>query len=118
MLFFCRCQAVSLSFLSGMNPSQNPAGENKIEIHLDPEILKGIFANVTNIGHAKEEFVLDYLFIQQHPAPFGKLVSRIILTPGHAKRLLQALQENVRRYEEQFGAIDTGVAVPTNRTLQ
>lgn len=101
-----------------MNPQQNLPAENKIEIHLDPEILKGIFANVTNIGHAKEEFVLDYLFIQQHPAPFGKLVSRIILTPGHAKRLLQALQENVRRYEEQFGAIDTGVAVPTNRTLQ
>jgi len=101
-----------------MAPAQNMTGDNKIEIHLDPEILKGIFANVTNIGHAKEEFILDYLFIQQHPAPFGKLVSRVILTPGHAKRLLQALQENIRRYEEQFGAIDTGVAVPTNRTLQ
>jgi hypothetical protein len=88
-LFFCRCQAVSLSFLSGMNPQQNLPAENKIEIHLDPEILKGTFANVTNIGHAKEEFVLDYLFIQQHPAPFGKLVSRIILTPGHAKRASQ-----------------------------
>jgi hypothetical protein len=61
---------------------------------------------------------MDYLFIQQHPAPFGKLVSRIILTPGHAKRLLQALHENIRRYEEQFGTIDTGVTVPTNRTLQ
>ncbi|MBL8034350.1 MAG: DUF3467 domain-containing protein [Leptospiraceae bacterium] len=101
-----------------MSAAQNLGGDNKIEIHLDPEILKGLFANVTNIGHAKEEFILDYLFIQQHPAPFGKLVSRIILTPGHAKRLLQALQENIRRYEEQFGAIDTGVAVPTNRTLQ
>lgn len=101
-----------------MNPAQNPPGEGKIEIHLDPEILKGTFANVTNIGHAKEEFILDYLFIQQHPAPFGKLVSRIILTPGHAKRLLQALQENIRRYEEQFGQIDTGIATPSNRTLQ
>jgi hypothetical protein len=40
------------------------------------------------------------------------------LTPGHAKRLLQALQENIRRYEEQFGSIDTGVSVPSNRTLQ
>ncbi|MCX7633014.1 MAG: DUF3467 domain-containing protein [Turneriella sp.] len=101
-----------------MSAGHNPPGENKIEIHLDPEILKGTFANVTNIGHAKEEFVMDYLFIQQHPAPFGKLVARIILTPGHAKRLLFALQENIRRYEEQFGAIDTGVNVPTNRTLQ
>lgn len=101
-----------------MSPAQNSSGEGKIEIHLDPEILKGTFANVTNIGHAKEEFILDYLFIQQHPAPFGKLVSRIILTPGHAKRLLQALQENIRRYEEQFGPIDTGISMPSNRTLQ
>ena len=101
-----------------MSSAPNIPNESKIEIHLDPEILKGTFANVTNIGHAKEEFILDYLFIQQHPAPFGKLVSRMILTPGHAKRLLQALQENIRRYEEQFGTIDTGVSVPTHRTLQ
>lgn len=101
-----------------MPGSQDLMNENKIEIHLDPEILKGTFANVTNIGHTKEEFILDYLFIQQHPAPFGKLVSRMVLTPGHAKRLLQALQENIRRYEEQFGSIDTGVTPPTNRTLQ
>ena len=50
--------------------------ETKIEIQLDPDVMKGIFANVTNIGHTKEEFLLDFLFIQQQPAPFGKLVSR------------------------------------------
>ncbi|MGE9527609.1 DUF3467 domain-containing protein, partial [Escherichia coli] len=65
---------------------EQPSG--KIEVHLDPEIVKGVFSNVTNIGHTREEFLLDFLFIQQHPAPFGKLVSRVILTPGHAKRLL------------------------------
>ena len=101
-----------------MSTAQNNPQEGKIEIHLDPEILKGLFANVTNIGHSKEEFILDYLFIQQHPAPFGKLVSRVVVTPGHAKRLLQALQENVRRYEEQFGPIDMGMVPPINRTLQ
>lgn len=101
-----------------MSKDQPPQGESKIEVHLDPEILKGTFANVTNIGHTKEEFILDYLFIQQHPAPFGKLVSRVIITPGHTKRLLQALQENVRRYEDQFGPIEVGAPVPTNRTLQ
>lgn len=93
------------------------SGEGKIEVHLDPEILKGIYANVTNIGHSKEEFFLDYLMIQQHPAPFGKLVARIIITPGHAKRLLYALQENIRKYEEQHGVIDSGLT-PTNRTIQ
>ena len=79
----------------------------KIEVHLDEKIMQGIFSNVTNIGHTKEEFIIDYLFIQQHPAPYGKLVSRIITTPGHAKRLLMALQDNIEKYENQFGPIDT-----------
>jgi len=92
--------------------------ETKIEIQLDAEVMKGIFANVTNIGHTKEEFLLDFLFIQQQPAPFGKLVSRLILTPGHAKRLLLALQENVKKYEEQFGDVDSTATPPINRTLQ
>ncbi|MCB1147920.1 MAG: DUF3467 domain-containing protein [Leptospiraceae bacterium] len=99
--------------------SSNPTpAESKIEIHLDPEVMKGVFSNVTNIGHTKEEFLLDFLFIQQHPAPFGKLVSRIISTPGHAKRLMLALQENIRKYEEQYGIIDTQVSSTQGRTLQ
>jgi len=95
------------------------SGETKIEIQLDPEVMKGAFANVTNIGHTKEEFLLDFLFIQQQPAPFGKLISRVIVTPGHAKRLLQALQDNIRKYEDQFGSIEIAAAPTTaNRTLQ
>ncbi len=77
-----------------------------IEVQSDPETLKGVFTNVANIGHGKEEFIIDYLFIQQQPIPFGKLVSRVILTPPHAKRLLQALGDNVQKYEENFGVID------------
>lgn len=92
--------------------------ESKIEIQLDPDILKGIFANVTNIGHTQEEFLLDFLFIQQQPAPFGKLVSRVVLTPGHAGRLLSALQDNIRKYEEQYGKLEATASPSTNQTIQ
>lgn len=93
--------------------------EGKIEVQLDPEMMKGAYANVTNIGHTKEEFLFDFLFVQQHPAPFGKLVSRVIVHPAHAKRLLLTLQENVRKYEDEHGPIDPG-SFPqnSNRTLQ
>lgn len=101
-----------------MSKEETGPPDSKIEIQLDPEIMKGVFANVTNIGHTKEEFLLDFLFIQQQPAPFGKLVSRLILTPDHAKRLLFALQENVRKYEEQFGTLDETETQPASRTLQ
>ena len=92
----------------------------KIEVQLDPEIMKGVFTNVANIGYTKEEFILDYLFIQQRPAPFGKLVSRVIMTPGHAKRLLIALKENISNYEDFFGQIDAkfNPSVKIKKTLQ
>jgi len=92
--------------------------EAKIEIQLDPDILKGTYANVTNVGHTQEEFLIDFLFIQRQPAPFGKLVSRIIVTPDHAKRLQAALSENIRKYEEQFGKLDMDTSVSTNQTIQ
>jgi len=92
--------------------------ENKIEIQLDPEIMRGTYANVTNIGHTQEEFLIDFLFVQQQPAPFGKLVSRVILTPGHAKRLLAALQENIKKYDENFGKNDSIKMHPLNQTIQ
>jgi len=37
--------------------------------------------------------------------PKAQVRSRIILAPHHAKRLLQALNENVQRFESQHGTI-------------
>jgi hypothetical protein len=78
----------------------------KIEIKVDESIASGIFSNFANISHSADEFVMDFLYVNPNPPPgFGKLSSRIILTPGHAKRILQALSENIRKYEERFGEI-------------
>ena len=79
----------------------------KIEIKVDETIATGLFSNFANISHSNEEFLLDFLFINPTPPPgFGKLVSRIILTPRHAKRILLALSENIKKYEESFGEIE------------
>ena len=81
--------------------------EMKIEIKVDEATAAGNFSNFTNISNSPEEFVIDFLFVQPTPPPgFGKLVSRVILTPGHAKRLLESLGENVREYESRFGDIN------------
>lgn len=78
----------------------------KIEIKVDETIATGVFSNIANITHSVEEFVLDFLYVNPAPPPgFGKLVSRVILTPGHAKRILHALSENIRNYEGKFGEI-------------
>lgn len=77
--------------------------QQEIKVKVDDKILKGNYANVMYIAHAKEEFVLDFLNIFP---PQGILTSRIITSPGHTKRILRALQNNVKQYEEKFGKIE------------
>jgi hypothetical protein len=78
--------------------------EKKIDIKVDEHIALGHYSNLAAIRHTKEEFIFDFAFIFPD-GPMGKLVSRTILSPAHAKRFMEALQSNVRRYEENFGPI-------------
>ncbi len=78
----------------------------KIEIKIDENIAVGRFSNFTNISHSADEFVMDFIFIHPSPPPgFGKMVSRILMTPAHAKRLLETLKQNLGEYESRFGEI-------------
>jgi len=96
-----------------------PMKEMKIEIKVDDKEAAGHFANFANIAHSQEEFIVDFLFINPTPPPgFGKLVSRIILTPSHAKRLLMALSDNVRRYESVNGEIKIAQVPPEMKSVQ
>lgn len=77
---------------------------NQLNVELSEEMAEGVYANLAIINHSPTEFVLDY--IQVMPGvPKAKVRSRVILTPQHAKRFLQAMKENVRRYEESHGPI-------------
>lgn len=75
---------------------------NQIQIKADDEELKGRYANVVQIMHNPEEFVLDFFLVLP---PAGQLVSRILMSPGHMKRLIRVLEENIRKYEEITGEI-------------
>jgi len=88
-----------------MNQSTNnaPQGGQKISIKATDEKLKGEYSNVMQILHAKEEFVLDFLNVFP---PTGTLNSRVIVSPGHFKRMVRAMEENLKKYEERFGSIE------------
>ena len=81
--------------------------ENKLNIELSEEISEGVYANLAIIAHSNTEFVLDFVRMVPNVSK-AKVKSRIILTPFHAKRLMRALQENIRKYEAQHGEIQTG----------
>jgi hypothetical protein len=83
--------------------------EQKLEIQIDEATAQGLYANLGIINHTDSEFTIDFVYIQPQ-SPQGKVRARIITSPRHAKRLLIALEENVRRYEANFGVIETGPA--------
>jgi len=78
--------------------------EKKIDIKVDENIAVGQYSNLAAIRHTKEEFIFDFAFLFPD-GPTGKLVSRILLSPAHVKRFMEALQSNVKRYEDNFGPI-------------
>jgi len=78
--------------------------KNKINIDLTEEVAEGIYSNLAIITHSHAEFIID--FVKMMPGiPKAKVKSRIILTPEHAKRLTNALNENIRKFESMHGQI-------------
>jgi len=77
----------------------------KITYHIDPAAERGIYSNSATIFHNETEFLFDFGFSLPGPTPTVKVYSRIITSPQHAQRLLNALAENLRKYEEKFGMI-------------
>jgi len=92
--------------------------QNQINIELSEEIAEGIYSNLAIISHSHSEFIVDFVRVLPN-LPKAKVKSRIILTPQHAKRLMKALMDNVKRYESQFGTIEdpeAGFVQPMNFT--
>lgn len=89
--------------------------QDKLNIELTEEIAEGIYSNLAIISHSNSEFVLD--FIKVMPGmPKAKVKSRIMMTPQHAKRLMRALQDNINKFESQFGQVKEmeGPSFPMN----
>ncbi len=82
----------------------NEEKQNQINIELTDDVAQGTYSNLAVISHSSSEFVIDFVRIVPG-VPKAKVKSRIILTAEHAKRLLLALQENVNRFETNFGKI-------------
>ena len=87
--------------------SEKPTKEVKLEIQLEEDVAQGIYANLAVVNHSDAEFTLDFIFVQPQ-APRAKVRSRVISSPKHVKRLLLALEDNVKKYEQRFGTIDVG----------
>ena len=85
----------------------NENGKNQpgqLQIELPQDVAQGEYANFAIITHSSSDFVIDFARVLPG-VPKAQVKSRVILAPEHAKRLLGALQENIVRYEREFGQI-------------
>src|SRR5580765_6630403 len=98
-------------------PKPPTAVEPQIQIDLDEVTAQGAYCNLVLINHNENEFVLDFAYLQP-AAPRARVRTRVISSPRHTKRLLHALEINLRRYEERFGKIEDSVEpVDPNRIV-
>lgn len=78
--------------------------EQNLKLNISPEVSQGTYSNLVVVSHNPTEIILD--FAQMLPGIEGAAIrQRIIMNPIHAKRLLAALNDNLKKFEQQFGAI-------------
>jgi hypothetical protein len=81
---------------------EKPRGGERIDVKIADDELKGRYANLLRIAHTREEFILDFINVVP---PQGIVTARVVTSPAHLKRIVQALAANLARYEESHGTI-------------
>jgi len=92
-----------------MSDNPKPPPPPTIHVQLDEARQAGDYVNMARIFHNQTEFVLDAMFMPP-VSNTAKVLSRLVMSPIHAKQLLRALAHNVQIYEQKFGEI---VVAPT-----
>ena len=87
------------------NQEKKQNNKKQMQIKISDEILSGKYANAMQVSHTKEELVLDFINLSPHQG-VGIVNSRVIMSPGHVKRVIAALQDNLEKYENLFGRIE------------
>ena len=89
---------------------EGPQVKGRVPVKVTDEVVGGVYSNHMVVSHTQEEFFLDFFTMLPQ---FGKLASRVIVSPGHMRRVLHALSDNLARYESRHGPIREAPAPPT-----
>jgi hypothetical protein len=95
---------------------KQPLQQPEVKIEIDEVTAQGAYVNLAMIGHSQDEFILDCIFLQPQN-PKAKVRSRIITSPAHTKRFLEALKDNIAKYEARFGEIKAGLTIEADKKI-
>ena len=90
--------------------------QQQINIELGEKEAEGIYSNLAIITHSPAEFVIDFTRVLPGN-PKAKVFARIVMTPQHTKMLLNALKDNIDKYEKKFGEIKIAGEIAGAQTL-
>jgi hypothetical protein len=88
---------------------QQDEQQKQLQVHVDKDIARGVYSNMAEIKHSKEEFCID--FYNMFP-PMGSMVARVMVSPGHLKRMISAFRENLDKYERRHGPVQEAEQPP------
>lgn len=80
-------------------------GQHSINIELGEKEAEGIYSNLALISHSPSEFIIDFARVLPG-VPKSRVYARVVMTPHHARLLANALEANLKKFEEQFGRIN------------
>ncbi len=83
---------------------ENKQSENQLSIELSEEVAEGVYTNLAIISHSNSEFIMDFVNIMPG-VPKAKVKSRVVMNPQNTKRLIHALTENLRKFEQMHGSV-------------
>ena len=90
--------------IEGVKDNMNMKQQARINLEIDDKEAEGIYSNLALIAHSPNEFIFDFARIMPG-AKKTRVQARIIMTPAHAKMLRKTLEDNLKKYEDQFGEI-------------
>ena len=92
--------------MADINPNEQPQMTQQLQIELGEKEAEGIYSNLAIITHSPAEFILDFTRVTPG-VPRARVHARIIMTPQHFKLLMNAMNENMDRFEQQYGEVRT-----------
>jgi hypothetical protein len=78
-------------------PSIEAVSPQPLQALLDPTIDQGHFSNLAGVRSTPHEFILDFMV---QFGPEVHIVSRIVMTPDHTRRLIEILTHNYAAWQE------------------
>ena len=83
----------------------------QMQVKVSDDVIGGVYSTHMVVAHTGEEFFLDFFTMLPK---MGSLAARVIVSPGHMKRIVRALHDNVERYERQHGTIKEAPEPPAS----